>query len=114
MKNVNWAQVVVFGLVALVVFVLGASVLFLLFGGGWGMMGPTLMDPRGTGWCPWCGGTGRMGGGLLGGVLGLVLGCLFPLIVLGLLIVGGIWLARNTGRGRPSSEFQPPEDLKNE
>jgi hypothetical protein len=91
MRDINWAQVVVFGLVVLVVFALGAGVLFLLFGGR-GMMGFGGM--RG-GWCPMCGGTGRLG--WLGGIIGLTLTCLLPLGVLALVVVGALWLARNTG-----------------
>lgn len=108
MQRINWSQVLVFGLVALVVFALGLSVLFLLLGGGWGMMGPGGM---GGGWCPWCGGTGRLGGGLLSTILGLTIVCLLPLGVLVLLILGGVWLARNTGRGgfsSPSSSLACP------
>jgi hypothetical protein len=95
MRNINWAQVAVFGLVVLVVFALGAGVLFLLFG-GWGMMGFGGM--RG-GWCPMCGGTGRLG--WLGGIVGLTLACLLPLGLLTLLVLGAVWLARNTGGGAP-------------
>ena len=91
MRDINWAQVLVFGLVALVVFALGIGVLFLLSGRAFGMMG------WGTrrGWCPMCGGTGRIG--WLGGLIGLTLTCLLPLGVLALVAVGAFWLARNTG-----------------
>lgn len=95
MQNVNWMQVLVFGLVILTVFALGAGVLF-LFSGGWGMTGFGGM--RG-GWCPMCGGTGRLG--WLGGIVGLTLACLLPLGLLVLLVVGVVWLARNTGGGAP-------------
>jgi hypothetical protein len=94
MRSVNWAQVAVFGLVAFGVFVLGAAVLLLLFGGG--VMGVGGM--RGE-WCPMCGGSGRLG--WLGAVVGLTLTCLLPLGLLALLVVGAVLLARNTGDGAP-------------
>lgn len=94
--RINWTQVLVFGAVVLVVFMLGITLLpFLL--GGWGMMGPGMMG----GWCPWCGVTGRFGGGgLVGGLFGLIftlLGLLIPIGLLGLLIIGGVWLVRTIG-----------------
>jgi len=95
MRSVNWAQVAVFGLVVLVVFILGAAMLFLLFGGR-GVMGFGRM--RG-GWCPMCGGTGRLG--WLGAVVGLSLACLLPLGLLAILVFGAVFLARNAGDGAP-------------
>ena len=43
---------------------------------------------------------GRFGGGLLGGLFGLLLmllGLLIPIGLLGLLVLGGVWLVRNAG-----------------
>ncbi|MFB0536336.1 MAG: hypothetical protein ACETWR_15275 [Anaerolineae bacterium] len=104
MSRINWTQVLVFGLVVLVVFLVGLSLLPMLFGGGYWGMGPGMMG-RGSvmgGWCPWCGGTGQFGdGGLLGGLFGLLftlLGLLIPIGLLGLLILGGAWLVRSMGR----------------
>ena len=98
MSRINWTQVLVFGAVVLVVFVLGITLLSVVFG-GWGMMGGGGMM---GGWWPWWGETGRFGGGgLLGGLFGLIftlLGLLIPIGLLGLLIVGGVWLVRNVGR----------------
>lgn len=54
MSRINWAQVLVFGAVVLVVFILGITFLPFVFG-GWGMMGRGGMM---GGWCPWCGGAG--------------------------------------------------------
>jgi hypothetical protein len=47
MSKINWTQVVVFGVVALLVFLIGAS----LLGGyaGWGMRGPGMMGGWGFG-----------------------------------------------------------------
>lgn len=98
MSRINWTQVLVFGLVVLVVFLVGVSLLPMFFGGGyWGMGRGGMMG----GWCPWCGGTGQFGdGGLLGGLFGLLftlLGLLIPIGLLGLLILGGVWLVRSMG-----------------
>ncbi len=82
MENVNWTHILVFGLVALVVFALGVGLLLFL-SGAWGLMGTGMMGP------------GHMGGGFLGGVLWLLVACLFPLALLTLLVVGGIVLVRN-------------------
>ena len=81
MSKINWAQVVVFGVVALLVFLIGAN----LVGGyaGWGMMGPGMMGGGGRGW-----GFGPFGG------LGLLFMWLFPLGLLTLLVLGIIWLFR--------------------
>jgi hypothetical protein len=101
MNRINWTQVLVFGLVVLVVFLVGLSLLSMLFGGGYWGMGPGMMGRGGMmgGWCPWCGGTGQFGGGgLVGGLFGLLfmlLGLLIPIGLLGLLILGGVWLVRN-------------------
>lgn len=103
MGRINWTQVLVFGAVVLVVFVLGITFLsfarFSAVFGGWEMMGGGGMM---GGWCPWGGETGRFGGsGLMGGLFGLIftlLALLIPIGLLGLLIVGGVWLVRNVGR----------------
>jgi hypothetical protein len=96
--RINSTQVLVFGLVVLIVFLVGPSLLPMFFG-GWGMMGGVGMM---GGWCPWCGGTGRFGGGgLMGGLFGPIftlLSLLIPIGLLGLLILGGVWLVRNIGR----------------
>jgi hypothetical protein len=101
MGRINWPQVLVFGLVVLVVFLIGSSLLSMSFGGGYWGMGPGMIGRGGMmgGWCPWCGGTGQSGGGgLMGGLFGLLftlLGLLIPIGLLGLLILGGVWLVRN-------------------
>ena len=92
MSRINWTQVLVFGAVVLVVFIIGVTFLSFVFG-GWGMMGGGGMM---SGWWPWWG-TGRFGGGLIVGIFGLMFTLLVPIGLLGLLIVGGIWLVRNVG-----------------
>ncbi len=95
MKSVNWSQVLVFVLIVLVVFGLGITVLGLFFGGGYGMMGPSMMDPDGMwGWWPRSWGTVPLGGRLFG----LFLFCLLPLGVLIGLILLGIWLFSSRGQ----------------
>ncbi len=96
MSRINWTQVLVFAAVVLVVFILGITLLSFAFG-GWGMMGRGGMM---GGWCPWCGGTGRFSGGLTGGLFGplfMLPGLLIPIGLLGLLILGGVWLVRSVG-----------------
>jgi hypothetical protein len=117
MNRINWTQVLVFGLVVLVVFLVGVSLLPMLFGGGYSGMGPGMMGRGGMmgGWCPWCGGTGRFGGGgLLGGLFGVLfmfLGLLIPVGLLALLIVGGVWLVRNmSGTTTPSAPAETCPD----
>ncbi|MBC7251072.1 MAG: zinc ribbon domain-containing protein [Anaerolineae bacterium] len=97
MNRIRWTQVFVFGVIALLVFLIGLSLLPMFFSGYWGMGRGGMMG----GWCPWCGGTGRVGGGgLLGGLFGLLFmlpAMLIPLGLLGLLILGAVWLVRNMG-----------------
>lgn len=92
MNRINWVQVAVFGLVALLVFALGAALLS--SGWGWGpggMMGP-----------------GMMGGWSFGplGWLFMLLGFLFPLGLLALLILGIVWLVRQVSA--PSGPITGP------
>ncbi len=82
MENVNWTQILILGLVALVVFALGMGIL-LIVSGSWGVMGSGMMGP------------GHMGGGILWAALWLTVACLLPLTLLTLLVVGGVWLVRN-------------------
>jgi hypothetical protein len=84
MSKINWAQVVVFGIVALLIFLIGAN----LVGGyaGWGMMGPGMMGGGGRNW-----GFGPFG-------LGLIFMWLFPLGLLALLVLGIVWLVQQVSR----------------
>jgi len=103
MSRINWTQVLVFGSVVLIFIVVGLSLLPALLGGGYWGMGPGMMGRGGMmrGWCPWCAGTARFArGGLIGGAFGLLFvlpGLLIPIGLLGLLILGGVWLVRNIG-----------------
>jgi len=97
MNKVNWAQVAVFGIVALLVLLIGLSLLPLVGGGGWGsgmmggwggMMGPGMMGSWG----------GSLGGGwgALGWLFSLI-GLVIPVGFLALLVLGGVWLFRQAG-----------------
>lgn len=104
MSRINWTQVGVFAAVALVIFILGITLLPALVRGygGWWMMGPGMMS-RGwsEGWCPFCGGTGRYPGGFFGVMFGwlfMLVAILFPLGLLVLLALGIVWLVRAVGR----------------
>jgi hypothetical protein len=81
MSKINWAHLVVFGIVALLVFLIGAN----LLGGyaGWSMMGPGMMGSGGGNW---------------GFGLGLIFMWLFPLGLLALLVLGIIWLVQQVSR----------------
>ena len=111
MSRINWTQVLIFGAVVLVVFVIGITFLSFVFG-GWGMMGSGGMM---GGWWPWWGWTGRFGGGgLLGGIFGLgiaLLRLLIPIGFLGLLVVGGIWLMCSVG-GATASQWKVGEHVR--
>lgn len=85
MNRINWAQVAVFGIVALFVVLIGASLLggYGGWGPGWGMMGPGMMGGWGRGW-----GFGPFGW------LGMIFMWLLPVGFLALLILGIIWLVK--------------------
>jgi len=118
MNKVNWAQVAVFGVVALLVLLLGLS--FLSFGwGGGGMMGPGMMGGWGgmpglspvEGMGGWPGSVGGSWGGALGWFFALI-GLLIPLGLLALLILGGVWLFRQVGgtQGPAGQLLRPTSD----
>lgn len=77
MNRMNWAQVVVFALIALLVLLIGAS--WLGGYGGWGMMGPGMMGGWGFGPFGW---------------LVMIFMWLFPLGLLAVLALGIVWLFR--------------------
>lgn len=109
MNKTNWTQVLVFGLVVLVILLIGTGLLFFGGVGAWGMRG----DRGGMmgGWCPFCGGTGRLGGGGLfglGGWLFMALMVLFPLGLVVLLAWGIIWLMRSASDTQSRAPSAPP------
>jgi len=96
MSKINWTQVAVLGVAALLVVLIGASLLggYGGWGPGWGMMGPGMpalspvegMGGWGRGWGGW--GLGPFGW------LGMIFMWLFPLGLLALLILGVVWLIK--------------------
>lgn len=93
MKGVDWRQVLVFGLVALLVFLVGTALISPVTGGwGGGMMGSgggTMMG---------------LGAGMMGGGLAWMWMALVPLLVLAALVVGIVWLAQQvSGSTTPPS-----------
>ena len=95
--KVNWVAVLILGVAALFVLMLGASLLSGFGGygryggyGGWGMMGPGMMG--GWGFAPF-------------GWAGMPLMWLLPLGFLALLVLGVAWLVRAVSR---AGSGQPP------
>lgn len=83
MKQFNWPVAAVFGIVVLVVFLIGVSLLGGSWGyGRWGMMGPGMMG----GW-----------GGAPFGWLGMLAMWLIPIGLIALAAVGVVWLVRAAG-----------------
>lgn len=106
-KTLQW--VIGIGVVVVVAAVVFATIWPLFVPGtgwsGFGMMGPGHM--RGGGMI----GPGHMrGGGMMGGWgmpffgLGMLL---WPLVIIGLIVIGGVWLVR--GIGAPGARQLPPE-----
>lgn len=102
MNKVNWMQVGIFAIVALLVFLFGASLLggFRFYGYGTagsrhGMMGPGMMNISGWGFP-------------LFGWLGMLLMWIVPLSFLGLLAAGIVWLVRAAAGGAPGAGPQTP------
>ncbi|MFX1411569.1 MAG: hypothetical protein ACFFA6_14550 [Promethearchaeota archaeon] len=105
MNQINWTQVAVFGLVALLVFLVGSGCLVLLLAGtaGGGMMMGGYGYGGGQGLCPWCGqptggygpsyspGSGPGSGGMMPGMGGYgynPFGFLWP--IFSLLVMGAV------------------------
>jgi len=100
--KVNWTAVVVLSIVALFAFLIGTS-LFGGFGGfggyrGWGMMGPGMMG--GWGFAPF-------------GWIGMLLMWVFPLGVLGLVVLGIVWLVNAVSRPRGQAPVAPAKTCPN-
>jgi hypothetical protein len=85
MNRGNWTAVAMFGVVVLVAFLIGVS----LLGGSWGMMGPGMMGP------------GMMGGWGFGlfGFIGMLFMWLIPIGLVVLTVLGIVWLVRTAGGG---------------
>lgn len=81
MNTVNWKSVIVFGIIVVIVLLIGLS----LFGGSgyrnWGMMGPGMMG--GWGYSPF-------------GWIGMLFMWLIPISFLVLTVLGIVWLVRAT------------------
>ena len=113
MNRINWTRVGVFAAIVVVIFVIGVTLLPLVFGwyGGSWAMGPGMMGGQTQGgWCPFCGGTGTNSGWGSGGVFGwffMLMAILFPMGLLVLLILGVVWLVRGSSRPRGSAP-EPP------
>lgn len=84
MNRINWTAVVVFAIVALLVFLVGASLLGGRGYGGWGMMGPVMMGQWGFGPFGW---------------IGMIFMWLIPVGFILLIVLGVVWLIRATGSG---------------
>lgn len=100
MNKINWTAVEVFGVVILLAFLVGVS----LLGGGWSMMGN------------WgYGGWGMMGPGMMGGWgfgpfgwIGMIFMWFIPLSFIVLTVLGVVWLVRVVGGGvNPISSARP-------
>jgi uncharacterized membrane protein len=83
-NKINWTAVGVFGVLVLLAFLVGVSLLGGRGYGGWGMMGPGMMG--GWGYNPL-------------GWIGMILMWLIPIGVIVLVVAGVVWLARTIGAG---------------
>jgi hypothetical protein len=82
MSRTNWAHVIGFGIVALLVVLIGIGLLGGTYGGrSRGMMGPGMMS---WGFAPF-------------GWSGMIFMWLMPLAFMALLVAGGVWLVRAIG-----------------
>ncbi len=91
MNRINWSAVAAFGIVVLVAFVVGAS----LLGGGWGYGGWGMMGP------------GMMGFGPFGWLLMLLM-WLVPIGLIVLTVLGVGWLVRSVGGGTSTAWTPAP------
>lgn len=84
MNKVNWTAVAIFSIVALLVLLVGVSLLGGWRYGGWGMMGPGMMG--GWGFAPF-------------GWFGMIFMLLIPVGFIVLTVLGVVWLVRAVGGG---------------
>lgn len=84
MNRINWAVVVAFVCVVLLVFIVGVSLVGGWGHGGWGMMGPGMM--------------GRLGYFPVGWI-GMIFMWLIPVSFISLIVVGVGWVIRSIDNG---------------
>jgi len=84
MNKVNWTIVAILSIVALLVLLVGVSLLGGWRYGGWGMMGPGMMGGWGFGPFGW---------------IGMLFMLLIPIGFLVLIVLGVVWLVRAVGGG---------------
>ena len=84
MNKIHWPAVTVFGVVVLLAFLVGLSLLGGWGFGGWGMMGPGMMG--GWGFAPF-------------GWIGMLFMWLVPAGFVVLTVLGVVWLVRTVGGG---------------
>ena len=95
MNKFNWSAVAVFGIVVLVAFLVGASLLGGGRGyGGWGMMGPGMMGGWGFGPFGW---------------IAMLFMWLIPIGFVMLTVLGVVWLVRavSSGAGQSPNPLSP-------
>lgn len=100
MNRVNWTAVIIFGVVLLLIILIGGSMLTGWGYGGWGRIGPGMMGP------------GMMGGWGFSpfGWISMIFMWLIPVGLIVLVVVGIVWLVRATGSAGipPSAERSCP------
>lgn len=84
MNKVNWTVVAIFSIIALLVFLVGISLLGGWEYGGWRMMGPGMMGGWGFGPFGW---------------IGMIFVWLIPIGLFILTVLGVVWLVRAVGGG---------------
>ncbi len=93
MNKVNWTAVAVFGIVVLVAFLIGVTLLGGGWGyGGWGMMGPGMMGGWGFGPFGW---------------IAMIFMWLVPIGFVVLTVLGVVWLMRSVGGGAAPGSNPP-------
>lgn len=84
MNKINWSMFAVLGIVVLLAFLIGVSLLGGWGYGGWGMMGPGMMGNWGFGPFGW---------------IGMLFMWLIPVGFIVLIVLGVVWLVRAVGGG---------------
>ena len=95
MNRINWSAIAVFGIVVLVAFLVGTSLLGVGRGyGGWGMMGPGMMGGWGFGPFGW---------------IAMLFMWLIPVGFVVLTVLGVVWLVRavSGGAGQSPNPLSP-------